>query len=472
MLPASPTAAPARTPAATLTAAPTAKVIQTARPEHAGAAGIGDPYFPRLGNGGYDVQHYTLDLDVDMERNSVAGTVTLEAAATQPLDRFNLDFAGFDIAEVLVDGQPAGYAREGGELLVTPPAPLAADEEFAVAVRYSGTPGEELPPDVPEYSVGWTHYGDGVFVAGEPSGALGWYPVNEHPLDKATYTFRITVPEPYEVAANGQLQTTERSNGDVTYVWEARDPTASYLVTLAIGDFDVQTTHSLSGVPIRNYFAVGAPQSAIEAFDRLPQMIDFFETTFGPYPFEAAGAVVHNPRLSFALETQTLMLFGSSFVDEDVVAHELAHQWFGNSVSLAGWKHIWLNEGFATYGSTLWLEHTEGEAAAAELMRLYYEEMAGGGFRPVQIGDPGPDDLFDWAVYGRGALTLHALRLKVGDEAFFDSLRTYAARYRHGNAATEDFAGVAEEVSGQQLDEFFQAWLFETELPVIPEMSS
>lgn len=476
--PASPTAPAATstlratpTHGARQTADPTESAAATELPADVGAPGLGDPYFPLMGNGGYDAQHYTLDLAVDMARNVIDGTVTIEAQATQPLERFNLDFAGLDIAEVRVDGEAAEYARDGGELEITPAEPLEVGQSFTVAVTYSGTPGEALPANVPEYSVGWQYYQDGVLVAGEPGGGAGWYPVNEHPLDKATYTFRITVPEPFEVAANGVLVDTERSGDQVTYTWQENDPAASYLITLAIGDFNVRTAQTSSGVPIRNYFAVGVPQSAIHAFDRLPEMIDYYETIFGPYPFEVAGAVVHNLRLNFALETQTLILFGADFVDEGVVSHELAHQWFGDSVSLAGWQNIWLNEGFATYASVLWAEHVDGAAAAEDQLRSYYQDMDSGGFNSVLIGDPGPDDLFDWAVYARGALTLHALRREVGDEAFFDILRAYTDRYRGGNAATADFVAVAEEVSGRPLDDFFQSWLFDQDLPDFPELS-
>ncbi len=455
------------------TPAPTVEAGQeadpTAAPEGVGADGQGDPYFPLMGNGGFDALHYTLDLDVDMDTNVLLGEMTLQAQATQPLARFDLDFAGMEVQSVTVDGAPAEFARDGAELQITPAEPLDAGQDFAVTVTYGGTPGAGLPRNVPEYSVGWQYYENGVFVAGEPGGAAGWYPVNEHPLDKATYTIRITVEQPWEVAANGVLVDTVEEGGAVTYTWEASDPAAPYLVTVAIGDFDVQTAATSSGVPIRNYFAVGTPQSAIRSFDRLPEMLDYFETVFGPYPFEVAGAVVHDLPLNFALETQTLVLFGSDFVDEGVIAHEMSHQWFGDSVSLKGWQHIWLNEGFATYASNLWLEHLEGEAAAQEQMADYYETVAQGGFRPIAIGDPGPNSLFSGQVYVRGALTLYALRQRVGDEAFFGTLQGYTDRYYHANASTDDFIAVAEEVSGQQLDEFFQDWLYEEAVPDIPE---
>jgi aminopeptidase N len=444
-----------------------------------GAVGIGDPYFPTMGNGGYDAQHYTLDLDVDLATDRIEGSATLTALAAQELSRFNLDFAGFEIGALLVNGQPAAFERAGAELSISPARSIAEGEEFTVEVSYSGRPGEDVPAGAPEYTRGWVNYGSGVMVAGEPSGAENWYPVNGHPGDKATYSFRITVDEPHVVAANGLLEEVVDNGSTTTYVWELRDPAASYLVTLAIGDFDVETDRASSGVPIRNYFAAGVPASTRDSFDTQADMIDYYETVFGPYPFEAYGVVVHNQPFGFALETQTLSIFGVGFTWEDVVAHELAHQWFGDSVSLARWQDIWLNEGFATYAQVLWVEHQGGELAVETRIREMYfstlaEQMASSS-QPAQagsfiIGDPSPDALFDRRVYDRGGLTLHALRLQVGDEAFFAILRTYADRFRDGNATTDDFIALCEEIAGQELDDLFDAWLYQPDLPDIPEL--
>lgn len=439
-----------------------------------GAEGIGDPYFPRMGNGGYDTIHYTLDLSVDMQDNVLDGTATIEALATQDLSRFNLDFQGLEIAGVLVDDAPASYKRDETELIVTPAKPLAQYQAFKVTVAYHGTPGEGLAEDVSPFSRGWYHYGDGVLVAGEPTGASRWYPVNEHPLDKATYTFRITVDEPWMVAANGTLEEVADNGDTLTYVWEMDDPMASYLVTVAVGDFIIEREVTAGGVTVRNYFAAGLPDYVKANFGRTAEMVDYYGTVFGSYPFDAYGVVAHDVPLPFALETQTLTVFGNA-ADELIVAHELAHQWFGNSVTPAAWQHVWLNEGFATYASILWNEHAYGKEAADQLLYSWYQGMAAGqtsgeGADTLLIGNPAPDRLFDWLVYSRGAMTLHALRARVGDEAFFDTLRTYAERFRDGNAVTDDFIAVAEEISGQELDDLFHNWLFETEVPAIPEL--
>lgn len=445
-----------------------------------GAAGIGDPYFETLGNGGYDAQHYTLDLTVDMDENFISGTVTMDALATQDLSVFNLDFLGFQISEISVNQLPAKYLRKERELSITPSEPLVDGDLFTVAVTYSGVPGQNVE-GLNVFSAGWTRYRTGVYVAGEPAGASRWYPVNDHPRDKATYTFRITVPEPYVVAANGLLQDTIDNGDTTTYMWAMNQPMASYLATVNIADFVLHTQDG--SVPIRNYFPARLAETAPAVFERTPEMIAYFSEIFGPYPFDAYGVVMADTSLFFALETQSLSLFGAEVVPnaitnaiprwstgvENVVAHELAHQWFGNSVSPANWQDIWLNEGFASYASALWIEHTQGQAAFEAEMQSYYDVIDNRDYSP---GAPPPGDLFNRGVYLQGAWTLHALRLEVGDEAFFAILRIYYDRFKYANASTADFIAVAEEVSGQDLSALFDAWLFEGGVPPVPEMAT
>ncbi len=447
-----------------------------------GADNIGDSYIPGLGNGGYDVQHYTLDLSVDMQTGVVSGTATIEAAATQNLSAFNLDFLGFEIDELNVNGIEADYNRAERELTIIPAETIIADDAFTVTVSYSGVPGEGVTELAAILSDGWIRHENGVYVASEPAGAAIWYPVNDHPLDKATYSFRITVPEPYVVAANGLLQETiDNADNTITYVWEASDPTASYLVTVNIGEFAIQTETGPEGLPIRNYFPQHIASAGAETFAQTGEMIAFFSELFGPYPFEAYGVVVADTTIYYALETQTLSLFDSGIVDPDswdgerelTIAHEVAHQWFGNSVSPARWQDIWLNEGFASYAEMLWLEYTvDSTAMEHELSDWYYylshPEEFGETF--VQPGNPPPTEMFNIAVYLRGGLALHALRLRVGDETFFDIIRIYYERFQYGNASTADFISVVEELSGQDLDEFFNAWLYKDKMPPIAEM--
>lgn len=433
-----------------------------------GASGVGDPYFPHLGNGGYNAEHYTIDLASNMSDSIISGTVTMEAIATQDLSRFNLDFAGFTISEITVNDRPAAYSRESRELIITPARPIANNDTFDVSVTYSGSPGRNI--NLSPFSRGWNFYSGGSYVASEPDGASLWYPVNDHPSDKATYTIIMTVPEQYTVAANGTLESVTTRNGFRTFTWENHDPTASYLVTINISEFERSDDTVVDGVPIRNYFPAHRQEIGERVFSNTADMMETFNESLSPYPFEAYGAVVADTSLPFALETQTISLFGNNILRDDlgaqvVIAHELAHSWFGNHVSPATWRDIWLNEGFATYASVLWVEEQYGHDVAMQAMDSWYNVARNS---RVIIGDPGPENLFSASVYFRGAWTLHALRERVGDDDFFEIIQTYQARYAHGNAEIADFIEVAEEVSGRDLDSFFESWLYQANIPPKP----
>ncbi|HKP51843.1 MAG TPA: M1 family metallopeptidase [Chloroflexia bacterium] len=477
----SPTSAPA-------TSVPTQQLTPTIQPPTPGSSaescvsetaqaeqdGLGDPLFPQLGNSGYDALHYTLDLLVGVESNLVFGTTTMRARSIKDMSAFNLDFESLEITTLTVNGTAARYSHERHELTITPATSLKAGEIFTVTVDYRGEPNSDPgdnSPNEKEYALGWSHYDGGIFVASEPSGAASFYPVNDHPCDKATYTFRITVPERYVVAANGTLKGITENGQTNTYLFETRDPMASYLAAINIAEFDRETQQGPGGLPIRNYFEKSLDSSTREEFERTPEMIEYFSQIYGPYPFDVYGAVVLDDNLGFALETQTLSLFGrrvgNDRVDaEQVIAHELSHQWFGDSVSLTSWRDIWLNEGFASMSEWLWIEHSQGEGAYESYVRGVYGYAQENFLSPP--ADPSADDLFNAGVYLRGGLTLYALRKEVGDDLFFRTLQTYTSRYRNGNARTEDFIEVAEEVSGKELGDLFNAWLHHAEMPPLP----
>ncbi len=440
-----------------------------------GSSGIGDSLYPGFGNGGYDAQKYTLDLNVtDVASSALIGSATIDATATQNLSSFNLDFIGFAIDNITVNGQPATYRREGQELTITPAEPLFEGEAFTVQVDYSGSPEQITSVAIPVLT-GWVIYDGGSFVLSEPDGAANYYPVNDHPLDKAIYSFRVTVPETYEVAANGVLEQTIDNGDTTTYVFDARDPMASYLTTVNItSGFNVTTDQSAGGIPIRNYFDEGIDETLLQPFDRQAEILDYFSDLFGPYPFEVYGSVVMNTETGSALETQTLSIFGLDQLDspaiEEIIAHEISHQWFGDSVSLADWQDIWLNESFATYAEGLWIEHSQGDVALDDWVKDNYSFLEENLDELVLPGEPPADDLFNSGVYEWGALGLHALRLEIGDNDFFQTLKTYYDRFQGGNVTTDDLIAVAEEVSGQELNPFFDRWFYSGQLQPIPEL--
>jgi aminopeptidase N len=435
-----------------------------------GATGIGDPYYPTLGNGGYDVQNYTIALDVDPTANKVTGSTTITANTTEALSSFNLDFLGLIIDSVTVNEKDATYARSADELIITPSAPLDAGQPFTAVVQYHGTPATITSAGLS--GMGWSHGKSGVInVWGEPDAASTWFPSNNHPRDKATYRFEITVSDPWKVAASGTLKETNPNGGKTTYVWEMDEPLATYLASISIDQYELATQKGPNGVMIRNYFPKDLPDKYRSPFDTLPAMIDFFNGYFGPYPFSEYGVVIAGKdglcaNVQIALEAQTMSIHCpvDSMTSEETISHELAHQWFGDSVSLENWKDIWLKEGFATYASWLW--GAQGDPAA--LKRIAYNAQY---FFDSEypVAEPSPENLYSAESYNGGALVLYALQQEVGDETFFKILQTYAKRYQYGNAGTDEFVAVAEEVSGQDLTSFFDTWLFSKKMPDLPE---
>jgi aminopeptidase N len=441
-----------------------------------GAPGIGDPYFPLDGNGGYDVQHYDLDVRYDPATDVLTGVATIEAHALQDLSSFNLDLEGLQLRSISVDGTAASWSRTGHELTVIPRHGLERGSDFTTVVCYDGVPQTTQIAFGPS---GFIHTDDGAIVAGEPHVAATWFPANDHPRDAASVSVTATVPEGLEAISNGVLEARSAAKGWTTWSWHAEEPMATYLVTLAIGEFDVRA-YAAGG--IRYWDALDpdlftldldpetegpSPGEVAEAsLARQPEIIDFLSEIFGPYPFRAAGGIVDDdPELGFALETQTRPVYASSFFSDAiggdlVVVHELAHQWIGDLLRVDLWQHIWLNEGFASYAEWLWLER-EGLSTPQDEFDFVVAN-APPEFWETTIGDPGPatEDLFDEAVYYRGAMTLQALRTAVGDQAFFDILAEWVASQAGDTVTTDEFIALAEKVSGQELDALFTTWLF------------
>jgi len=441
---------------------------QAAKPDfQRGEDGVGDPYFPTYGNGGYDVRHYGLVVRYDPGTDKLTGTATITATAKEDLSSFNLDFVGLSVDKVSVNGADAKNERDDAELVITPSGGIVKDAEFTVEIGYSGTPGSIQSPDFGEG--GFLHTDDGAIALGQPESASTWFPVNDHPIDKATYDVEATVPEGLTALSNGVPGGDSESGGWSTWKWSEKVPMASYLAFLVIGRFRVETGEH-KGKPlftaIQSTLPPGSP--ADRAMAQTTEIADFLETQFGPYPFEAyGGVVVDDDRIRYALETQSRPVYGNVFFKQgpftEVVAHELAHQWFGDSVSVAQWRDIWLNEGFASYAEWLWTEE-EGGLSVRENFQREYDDTDW----ENPTADPGRAGLFGRAVYKRGALAVHALRLEVGDSDFFRILKTWTAEKRNGNGSTADFITVAERVSGDSLDRFFDDWLIGDSAPAIP----
>lgn len=451
---------------------------------------LGDPYAPATGNPGYDAQHYTLDIIITSDDlKYIAATATIKAIATADLPTFNLDFLGLYISTITVDGVAADFSRKGQELTITPATWIAAGAYFVVSVTYSGHPEPYTDPQLAIYGAdfwtGWREWSDGYVAAmSQPSGAMTWFPCNNHPSDKATYTFRVTVDKPKMAICSGILQDVVAVDDKTsTYIWQMNQPMSTQVVTVVIGEYELAEGASPNGVKIRNYFPPGLDPAIKASFssENLGAMIDYLAGLFGPYPYEAYGVVaVPGWWTGSGYETQSITTYAAEPYEGSMVVHELTHQWFGNAVTLKAWEHLWLHEGFATYAQKLWEEHVNGVAAYDQIMRGVIDRHLQNseklpplaGLPPLPRGqvfptvDPGVPFNFLTSYMG-GTLLLHNLRLKVGDETFFAIARTFVERFSQGpaTATSADFIAVAEAVAGRNLCTVWDTWLYGTTMP-------
>jgi aminopeptidase N len=428
-----------------------------------GSDGLGDPFFPKAGNGGYDVQHY--DLDLSWHRSGqLRGHAVIDATATQNLSQFDLDLRSrLEVGSVQVNGVAATFTQDGQELVITPSVPLLTPAGFMVDVEYAGKPRFVRDPD--DSKDGWVPTSDGAVVVNEPQGSPTWFPCNDHPSDKATYDISVEVPRGLKAISNGTLEDKQKDGKRVTFDWHQPEPMATYLATATIGRFQLDISERKDWT---TYLAVD-PHADPGQMRHTDQVLRFFSEKFGPYPFTAAGGIVDPSDVGYSLEVQTKPYYPGS-PGRLLLSHELAHQWFGDSVSLETWPDIWLNEGFATWAEWLWDRHKGGITPADRVENLYGNHGDGDdSFWNPPPGDPGDAaHLFDYTIYERGGMTLELLRQQVGTEDFLDILQTWASDHQYANADTQDFIDLSEAKSGMELSSFFQDWLYEPGKPPLP----
>ncbi len=441
------------------TASTTEATTTTTAPVEPLPTGLGDPLFPDLGAPGIDVQHYDVDLTVSPDLVA-SGTVTLTLTATEALSRIAIDARSMDVSEVTLDGAPVDFALEEPELLVTPDEPVPAGDEVEVAVTYVDDPA--LAPSADKLGPGWIRAGGYSYTLNEPEAARDWLPSLDHPSDKATWRFSITPPDGSIAVANGVLASSPDEGAGGPWVWEMDDPMATYLVQVMVGDLEIVEGRSTSGVPLSSAVLPDDRADLQRFLDLIDEQVTLYEDLYGEYPFATYGVAVVDQALGLALEQQGRSLFASDAVIEYVAAHELAHQWFGNLVTPERWGDIWLSESFATYGHWIWMEHRGQRTLDSLAEETLIERRAEPG---PPTAEPTAEELFGHNVYDGGALVVHALRREIGDDAFWELLHTWLDEHAGESAGTDDFTALAEEVAGRDLDAFFDAWLYATELP-------
>jgi aminopeptidase N len=425
-----------------------------------GADGIGDPYFPLDGNGGIDVLAYHVSDRYRFGQRTLSGHTRITLRATEDLETFDLDFL-LPVHRVLVDGRPAVYdqSQNAHELVIRPRSPLTAGSRVQVVVGYAGFPDRYGYAGERNWLAGRTE----VVAMNQPHMAPWWFPSNDHPQDRARMHITITVPRGKDVVANGRLAGRSVTRHTATYRWVADEPMVPYLAFFAAGKYAVQQGRH-DGLPWLVAVSKDLPRSSARAsmamLERTPRIVSWLESQVGPYPFSQTGGLVTALGPGFALENQTRPTYpvigrGAA----TLLVHELAHQWFGDSVSVHAWRDIWLNEGFASFLALRWTETHGGQSVQRWLESSWEAAGPDDSFWKLHIGDPGPSEIFAPAVYDRGAMTLQALRHRVGDDAFWSILRTWAAEQGGGTGSTEQLVALAERVSGQDLGGFFDAWL-------------
>jgi aminopeptidase N len=432
-----------------------------------GAAGIGDPYFPRDGNGGIDVLSYDIHDRYRFGSATLSGWTDLRVRGTEAISSFDLDFL-LPVRTVRVDGRTVKFSQAGHELVVK--RGLDPGEVIEVRVRYAGRPARSSYAG----EQNWLADRGEVVAMNQPHMAPWWFPANDHPLDKARIRVSITVPEQYDVVSNGR-RVHRRTHGRLaTTTWHADEPMAPYLAFFAAGRFRI--AHGVSKgrpwlVAVSRALPTAAQPGAMRLMRETPTITRWLETQLGAYPFSTVGGLATSLEPGFALENQTRPTYSPASLNRITVVHELAHQWFGDSVAVHHWSDIWLNEGAATFLEWRWEETHGGTAAAAQLRHLYDSNDGDDAWWGHQVADPCPthvgcvNSIFGDFVYERGAMTLQALRNRLGDRDFWALLRRWAADRAGGNGSTAQFEALAAEVSGQDLSGFFTAWLHSATKP-------
>jgi aminopeptidase N len=453
--------------------------LRGARP---GAESVGDRLFPTLGNGGYDALHYDLGMTYQAATRTVEATTTMTAVATQNLSRFSLDFDGNTITSVRLDGGPVAFARHDEKLVITPARPIRAGTPLRLAVAYHADPRSTAftcvvpPPATPS---AWVPIDSGFVDAGQPNCEHTVFPSNDHPSDKATYTFRLTVPQGTTAVANGRLVSTfdgpDRTT--TTSVYREDAPMASELTQIVVGDFTVAQVPGAAGVALRNVVSTASAAQIEPVLTQEAEQVAWMVDRAGPYPFGVYGELVPDgiDNLGFALETQTLSLFPSGFIKSNrnpvrvqrVLVHELAHQWFGDSVAPATWSDIWLNEGHATWYEDNWAD-PDGSNLLSQMHDAYAaSDRMRAADGPVALPDTA-EVMFDNNSYDGGALVLYALRQEVGDATFARIERAWQARFHGRDAGTADFIALSSAVAGRDLRGFLTPWLYSRSTPAMP----
>lgn len=443
-----------------------------------GKPSIGDPYTPKLGNTGYDVTHYDLALRFDLDANTLDGIATLDITNTlDQMSGFSLDFSELHASGVTFNGAPVQFSQDDAaqKLNVRLARPLQAAEKFKLAITYGGAIKTFDSVYLQFLPIGMfaDKNAHRAFAVDEPDGTHSWFPCNDHPRDRATYSYHITVGAGLTAVANGQQQGAPITNADGTrtFHWEMTHEMATYLAVVAIANYEARPLPDGPGIPLAVYAYAQDAANAARAYADTGKIMTLEVARFGAFPYESYGQVLV-PQNAVGMEAQTMTVMPDNTVHASpkqlytFIAHEMSHHWFGDEIALDTWADIWLNEGFASYAEYIVLDDAGNKQDASNLLAQWQQDVTRGSSSDP-LDAPKPADMFGVNSYEKGGYVLHMLREKIGDDAFFKTLQTYIARFKDHTAKTADFEAVAQEVSGQDLTAFFAQWIDGKGIPQI-----
>ncbi|MFD5793112.1 M1 family metallopeptidase [Streptomyces diastatochromogenes] len=440
--------------------------------------GIGDRLYPYLGNPGYDVASYDLSFTYPGTNvKPLQAVTTIDARTTSRLDRVNLDFAHGKVESVEVDGRPAGFTSAGEDLVVTPDSPLHKGRWTRITVKHTSDPVTGKDEDG-----GWVRTSDGLAMANQADAAHLVFPCNDHPSDKAMFTFHVTAPNAYTAVANGVPAGADRVGGSTTWTYRTQHPMATELAQVSIGRSAVAHRTGPHGLALRDVVPSADRKELEPWLAKTPDQIAWLESKVGKFPFETYGVLMAQASTGFELETQTLSLFEKNLFTEtaypkwyleSIMVHELSHQWFGDSVSPRTWSDVWLNEGHATWYEALYAEEKAHKPVEDRMKAAYSasDRWRDSGGPPARPKPPAPGQkigIFRPNVYDGAALALYALRQEIGVRAFERLEKAWVKQHRDSNASTADFVRLASTVAGRDLSGFLKDWLYGEKTPPMP----
>ena len=426
-------------------------------PAVVGATAGRDPLFPALGNGGYDVRTYDIDVSTNPVDDQTTLRVTIEAVATQRLGRFSLDYSGIVPVSVRVDDVAAAFAESDGKLVVTLPRLVAPGQAFRTVIDITGRP-------VPVGGDGWAWRGAEQLSAFGIYDAVGtWLPTNADPTDKALIATRVTVPRPYTAVGPGVLVSETDVAGGRQFEWRA-GPSNQF--SIVVRDYEIVDLGEVAGVRLTSYEPEDLLPRQREALDGVPTIFEYLSSVYGPFPFESLNIVWVEGLSDTEGPDEGLLKWGPQRLEPTALAHHLTHIWFTVNATPSTARESYLRAAFANYANLLWIEHADGVAARDEVLATMHAQL---GARTEAPADP-TRIAENKALYVRGPLSLHALRVIVGDDTFFEILRTWVLRYHRQAASVADFVDLAEQVCGCSLESWRQRWLLDEAVPPLGDL--